>query len=100
MEKGMPQVINIGQQIEALAIQGLIFEFWGGFEKYCFSNEFSVGPKSTQNVNCINLFGEEGCQTVRVGGTGGVRRALGIDEYGKRSDTPLSPRSERRGRQI
>ena len=33
MEKGMPNVIKICQQIEALAVQGLIFEFLEGFEK-------------------------------------------------------------------
>ena len=31
MENSVPQVISIGLQIEAFAVQGLIFEFWGVF---------------------------------------------------------------------
>ena len=31
MEKAMPKVINIDLTIEALAVQRLNFEFWGGF---------------------------------------------------------------------
>ena len=58
-------------------------------------DEFSVGPKSTNNFKLY----EEGCQTSWVGGTGGVRRAFEFEEYRKRSDTPL-PRSKRRGRRI
>ena len=34
MEKGMPKVIKIGLQIEGLAVQAMIFESWGGFEKF------------------------------------------------------------------
>ena len=33
MEEGMPKVIKIDLKIEALTVQGQIFEFWGGFEK-------------------------------------------------------------------
>ena len=35
MEKGMAKDIPIGLQIEALAVQGPIFEFLVGFEKTC-----------------------------------------------------------------
>ena len=45
----------------------------------------------------MDLLDEEGCQTGRVAGTGGVRRVLEFEEYGKRSYTPLAPCSEKRG---
>ena len=50
MEKGMPNVSNLGVTIEALAVQGMFFEFWGGFANVHLFDELSVGPTPTNNL--------------------------------------------------
>ena len=50
VEKAMP-IIKIGIKIEALAVQGLIFDFVGGFETCLVFDEFLVGQKTTNNFN-------------------------------------------------
>ena len=63
METGMPNVIKIGLQIEALAVQGLIFELlMGGFFTFLFV-EFSVGP-SRQTFQKFDLCDEGGARGV------------------------------------
>ena len=50
IEKAMPTKNKIGLQIEALAIQGLILEFWVLLENVAFLDEFSVGQQSATNL--------------------------------------------------
>ena len=87
----MPKVINIGRQVEALAVQ----VFFGRFRKTLFFHEFSVGPKSTTNINFRIFLAKGG-----VLPHGSAEEALAVEllnELNTNVDlTRLLPRSEKR----
>ena len=104
MEKGIPKGSQIGLQIEALAVQVLIFEFLVGFEKTCFFDDFGGGSKICQNLKVLIWGAME--PKFRTGSAGEALAVKGfwflLSSCGRRrwGLTRLLPRSERRGRRI
>ena len=74
IEKAVPKIIKTDRTIEALAVQGLIFEFLDGFEKCCFLMNFWSG-KNRPTFSSFRSDGRRGARDVvliNVGGNGGV----------------------------
>ena len=76
IENTIPKVIKLDLKIEALPVQGLIFEFLDGFGKCWFFDEFSVGPKSIKNLKFAIRWAARGARAQGSAAGAGVRRAL------------------------